>query len=257
VLVLYVCFAYPSGYIDQRSAARLLASSAVAMAVLLAANLLLSNVEPVAGPFVRCSGSECPSNPFNIVDIGQGAGKALSTGLALVTAVSLAGAAVLIAVRAVRSTPLQRRSLAPLLAWAALAAVGYAFFLSVRAVDDHAPLLTPAAVATAAIIAAMPLAIALGFERGRVFAMGALEHMMPTRGFNCCSGSPQTTAMSTSTESRSSSRRSPDTGRSPSSTTTATLSRRSCTTPCCQSTRSKPQRPRFASRSTTLAFSMT
>ncbi len=113
LLIVYVCFAYPSGYIEQLSAARLLASSAVAMAVLLAANLLLSNVEPVAGPFVRCSGSECPSNPLNIVDIGHGAGKALSTGLALVTALSLAAAAVLVAIRAARSTPLQRRSLAP------------------------------------------------------------------------------------------------------------------------------------------------
>ncbi len=178
LLIVYVCFAYPSGYIEQLSAARLLASSAVAMAVLLAANLLLSNVEPVAGPFVRCSGSECPSNPLNIVDIGHGAGKALSSGLALVTALSLAGAAVLVAVRAARSTPLQRRSLAPLLAWAALAAMSYAFFVSVRAIDDHAPLLTPAAVATAAIIAAMPLAIALGIARGRVFAMDALEHMI-------------------------------------------------------------------------------
>ncbi len=182
LLIVYVCFAYPSGYIEQLSAARLLASSAVAMAVLLAANLLLSNVEPVAGPFVRCSGSECPSNPLNIVDIGHGAGKALSTGLALVTALSLAAAAVLVAIRAARSTPLQRRSLAPLLAWATLAAGGYAFFVSVRAIHDHAPLLTPTAVATAAIIAAMPLAIALGFVRGRVFAMGALEHMIGALG---------------------------------------------------------------------------
>ncbi len=182
LLVVYVCFAYPSGYIEQRSAARLLASSAVAMAVLLAANLLLSDVEPVAGPFVRCSGSECPPNPLNIVDIGHGAGKALSTGLALVTALSLAGAAVLVSVRAARSTPLQRRSLAPLLAWAVLAAVGYAFFVTVRAIDGHAQLLTPAAVATAAIVAAMPLAIAIGFERGRVFAMGALEHMIAALG---------------------------------------------------------------------------
>jgi signal transduction histidine kinase len=182
LLIVYVCFAYPSGYIEQLSAARLLAGSAVAMAVLLTANLLLSNVEPVAGPFVRCSGSECPSNPVNIVDIGHGAGKALSSGLALVTALALAGAAVLVAVRAARSTRLQRRSLAPLLAWAVLASVSYAFFVSVRAIHDHAPVLTPAAVATAAIIAAMPVAIALGFVRGRVFAMGALEQMIGALG---------------------------------------------------------------------------
>jgi signal transduction histidine kinase len=182
LLCVYVVFAYASGHIEQPSAAGLLAVTAVAMAVLLAANLLLSDVEPVAGPFVRCSGSECPSNPLNIVTISHGAGNALSTALAFVTALGLAGAAVLVAVRAVRSTPLQRRSLAPLLAWALLTATSYAFFVSVRAIDQHAPVLTPAAVAIAAVIAAMPLAIALGIVRGRVFAMGALEGMIAALG---------------------------------------------------------------------------
>ena len=182
LLVTYVCFAYPSGYIEQRAATRLLGGSAVAVAVLLSANLLLSDVEPVAGPFVRCSGSECPSNPLNLVTVGPGAGNALSTALAVVTALTLAGAAVLVAVRAARATALQRRSLAPLLSWALLAAVSYAVFLSVRATNEHASVLTPAAVATAAIIAAMPLAIGLGIARGRVFATGALEHMIGALG---------------------------------------------------------------------------
>ena len=43
-------------------------------------------------------------------------------------------------------------------------------------------MLTPAAVAIAAMIAAMPLAIALGIVRGRVFAMGALEDMIGALG---------------------------------------------------------------------------
>jgi signal transduction histidine kinase len=182
LLSTYVVFAYPSGRVEQRGAARLLVGSAAAMAVLLAANLLVSDVEPVAGPFVRCSGSECPSNPLNIVAVGHGAGTALSTALAMVTALTLAGTAVLVAQRAAQATQLQRRSLAPLLTWAVLAALGYAFFLSVRAIDQDAPLLTPAAVATGAIIAAMPLAIGLGIVRGRVFAMGGLEHMVAALG---------------------------------------------------------------------------
>lgn len=182
LLCLYVVFAYPSGHVEQRGATRLLAGSGVAMALLLAANLLLSDIQPVAGPFVRCSGSECPSNPLNVLAAGHGAGTALSTALAVVTALTLAGAAVLVALRAARATPLQRRSLAPLLTWAVLAALSYAFFLSVRTSDQHASLLTPAAVATAAIIAAMPLAIGLGIARGRVFAMGALEQMVAALG---------------------------------------------------------------------------
>jgi signal transduction histidine kinase len=193
LLVLYVVFAYASGHIEQRSAARLLTIAAVAMAGLLAANLLLSDVQPVAGPFVRCSGSECPSNPLNVVTVGHGAGNALSTALAFFTALSLAGAAVLVAVRAARSTPLQRRSLAPLLAWAVLTAISYAFFVSVRAIDQHASVLTPAAIATAAIIAAMPLGIALGIVRGRVFATGALEGMIAALGTESSLGELQDT----------------------------------------------------------------
>jgi signal transduction histidine kinase len=176
--ILYVSFAYPSGWIEDRTLSRLFEASAVVMAVLLAANLLLSDVSPVAGPFVRCSGRACPANPLNLVTLGNGASQALSTALALATGVALLGAAVLVARRLVNGTPLQRSGLSPLLVWALLAALGYGFFIILRGIDDGSGALTSAAVVVAVIIALLPFALALGINRGRVFAMEALERIM-------------------------------------------------------------------------------
>jgi signal transduction histidine kinase len=181
LLVMYFCLAHPDGHIGDRASFVLLTLAAAGFTALLAANLLVSRVPPVAGPFVRCSGAGCPANPLNVVEL-PGAGRALSTALALWTTVTLAAAAILIARRVGTATRLQRRSLAPQLVWAVLVAVGYAFFIAVRAVNDHARLLTPAAVIIAALIAALPFAIALGMARGRVLAMIGLEHMIAGLG---------------------------------------------------------------------------
>jgi signal transduction histidine kinase len=175
---VYVCFAYPSGRIRDPLLVRWFGISAVALATLTAANLLLSAVPPVAGPYVRCTGRACPANPLNLVSLGVGAGDALSTALALATTVSLVCAAVLCARRLVRSTPLRRSSLTPLLMWAVLAALGYGFFVGARGVAPHAAFLMPAAVVVAAIIAVQPFALALGIRQGRVFAMASLERLM-------------------------------------------------------------------------------
>lgn len=180
---MYVCFAYPTGRIVDRGASVVLASSAAVLTALLAANLLLSKVPPVAGPFVRCSGSKCPENPLNVISLGSGPSNVLSTMLALATAMSLLAVAIVIGRRAANSTRLQRLSLAPLFSWTVLATLGYGFYVSVRAVDQHAPLLMPVAVVVAAIIAAMPLAISVGIARGHVFEMGALEQMIAKLGY--------------------------------------------------------------------------
>jgi signal transduction histidine kinase len=176
--VLYTCFSYPTGRIEDRPSRWLIAGSAISMGGLLVANLLLSDVPPVAGPFVRCSGAACPSNPLNVVTVGPMAARALSTSQALVTAGGLAATAAMLARRALRATTLQRRSLAPLLIWASTTAVGYGLFVSVRALNQHAPALIPGAIVVAAIIATMPLALALAIARGRVFAMGAMERLI-------------------------------------------------------------------------------
>ncbi len=182
LFVVYIALAYPSGRIEDRVASVAFSAGAAATLGLLAANMLLSRVPPVAGPFVRCSGTRCPPNPFNLFDVGSQASMALSTTLAVVTGLALVGVGVLVARRWTNATGLQRRSLTPLLAWTALAALWYALYVVVRAFDAHAPLLTPVAVIVVASIATLPLAIALGLAGGSVFAFSALEQMITELG---------------------------------------------------------------------------
>ncbi len=180
--IAYVCLAYPSGWIEDRLASIVWRTTTAGMLVLLAANLLLSRVHPVAGPFVRCSGTQCPPNPLYLIDIGSGPSMTLSILLAFVTGLSLVLVAALVARRWATSTRLQRRSLAPLLAWCAAAGLGYGLYVAVRAIDAGASALTPAAVVIAAVIGMMPFAILLGLVRGSVFAMSALERMIGELG---------------------------------------------------------------------------
>ena len=178
LVAIYVCLSYPRGRIEDRLSSRFMATAAAGSAGLLAANLLLSSFMPVAGPFVRCSGSACPSNPLNVVDLAVGPSRALSTAFGLWTGAILTGTGILLARRARKATRLQRHSLGPVLGWSLIAAVAYGGFVCVRAVDAHSRALTPAAIVVAAIVALMPVAIALGMASGRVLATGGLERTM-------------------------------------------------------------------------------
>lgn len=177
VCVMWTCFAYPSGHINDRFASGLLWATGSVFTLLLAANLLLSDVAPVSGPFVRCSGTQCPENPLNVVSVGTGASHALSVALGLTVVLALTATAVLLSARAVAATSLQRHSLIPMVIWAVLATCGYAAFVGVRAVHPHAASFAPAVV-IAAIVAAMPFALGVGLARGRVFAIAALERLI-------------------------------------------------------------------------------
>ena len=172
---VYFCLAYPSGRIEDRAAFVTFAATATVVVVLDAANVLLSDIPPVAGPLVRCAGSACPENPFNVVSLGVGASRTLSSSLGLATTLAVFSAAVLTGRRAAQATRLQRRSLAPLFAWTILAALAYGSFVGVRAVDEHQRALDPGAVVVAAVIAALPFAIALGIARGRLLPCARLK----------------------------------------------------------------------------------
>ena len=180
---VYFCLAYPSGRIEDRAAFVTFAATATVVVVLDAANVLLSDIPPVAGPLVRCAGSACPENPFNVVSLGVGASRTLSSSLGLATTLAVFSAAVLTGTallrrkRLVCSAAVLRRC-----SWTILAALAYGSFVGVRAVDEHQRALDPGAVVVAAVIAALPFAIALGIARGRLFAMRALEEMIAALG---------------------------------------------------------------------------
>lgn len=181
-LTFYISCAYPSGRIDEGSIRFFYLLGAILLVVLGVADLLVSHTPAVAGPFVRCSGAACPASPLHVVTLADGASDALSVILGMAIAVMACAAAIVIGRRTLRASRLRRRSLTPMCIWNIVAALGYGAFVAVRSVDEHAALLTPSAVILAALLAAMPLAIAIGIARGRVLAVGALEHMVAELG---------------------------------------------------------------------------
>ena len=178
----YIALAYPRSRLDLAASRRFLPVAAAGTAVLLGANLLLSHYPPVAGPFVRCSGTGCPANPLAIANLSGDAERALSSVLGLWTTAIAATTALLVGRRAGVATRLRRRSIGPVLAWALVMASGYAIYVAVRVVAPGSPFLTPAALAVAALLALMPFAMAIGIARGRVFATGGLERMLARLG---------------------------------------------------------------------------
>jgi signal transduction histidine kinase len=182
LVTAYIALAYPRSRLDLPASRRFLPVAAAGTVVLLGANLLLSHYPPVAGPFVRCSGTDCPPNPLAIADLSGDAQRALSSLLGLWTALIAATTALLVARRAGVATRLQRRSIGPVLAWALVMATGYATYIAVRTIEPGSPVLTPAAVSVAGLLSLMPFAMALGIARGRVFATSGLERMLGRLG---------------------------------------------------------------------------
>ncbi len=182
LLTLYLSCAYPSGRIEERLARVVFTTGAVVLTALQAAAVLLSDMAPVAGPFVRCTGAGCPANPFRLLSVADRTSDALSAALAVATALAACAAAFVIARRTVKASRLRRRTLAPVCVWNIVAALAYGSFVALRALDGHAELLVPAAAIVAGLLAAMPLAIAVGIARGRVLAIGGLEHMIAALG---------------------------------------------------------------------------
>jgi signal transduction histidine kinase len=178
VAVMYASLAFPRGRLDNRIDSVFIAVAALGSALFLAANLLLSDVHPVAGPFVRCSGSACPSNPLNVVDLALRHSRALSTASGLWTTAMMVGTVILVARRGRDSTLLQQRARVPVLLWTAAAASAYGSYVGVRAVNVDSRLLLPAGAVAAAAIGLLPFAFATGIVRGRVFASTALAKLI-------------------------------------------------------------------------------
>ncbi|HEY1276067.1 MAG TPA: hypothetical protein VGF25_14215, partial [Thermoleophilaceae bacterium] len=181
ITTVYVFLAYPDGRIREPPARKLVTAGAGGTALLLALSLVLSQEQPVAGPFVRCSG-DCPENPLALAGATAGMGRASTAALGLLTAAITAGAAVLLARRMRSATALERRSIGPVLAWAALVAGGYAVYVAVRVVDDGSVALAGIGTVIAVTIALIPAALAVGLVSGRVFAASALRRTVVSLG---------------------------------------------------------------------------
>jgi signal transduction histidine kinase len=166
VLLIWVMLAFPSGRLQGRPERLLVVASALAVLLLWLPGLMLSPSINLAGPFVQCA-PDCPRNVLFVADWP-------SLSWALNTAFRVVGVSILVAtggvlfIRLRRATPLLRRALAPVL----LASIARTLALVAFLVTDANLIALPLT------FWAVPLAIALGLLRGRLYTAKALQRLV-------------------------------------------------------------------------------
>ena len=168
VVLLWLLLAFPSGRISDRAGKGILWAAAATVTLLWWSMIAVSPGFPEGGFFAPCS-PDCPDNAL-LVHADAGLADALQTAFRVVGIVLAMATSVVVGRRLLRSTPIMRRMIAPVLI-AALA----------RAGATIAFLAASGAVATVLGIAtnwAIPLSILLGLLLGRLYDAAALERLV-------------------------------------------------------------------------------
>lgn len=166
VLLVWVMLSFPSGRLVGRLAPALVVTAALAVLLLWLPAAMLSSQLPIAGPLLLCR-DDCPRNVLFVAEMPE-LSSALNAGLRVVGALVLAATAAVLFNRLRRASPLMRRALAPVL----LASIARATVTAVFLVGSGSRL------AFTATFFAVPLAIALGLLRGRLYTARALQRLV-------------------------------------------------------------------------------
>lgn len=168
VMLVWLMLAFPSGRLQTRVERWLLLSAWLALALLWLPSVLLSSEIPMPGPMVLCQ-ADCPRNVLALVEkpaLAQG----LNLAFRFVGCLVMVGAAGVLFNRLRVATPLMRRALAPVLIVSMLrAGVDLMFLIGTGSGNRIAFTLT---------FFAVPLAIALGLLRGRIYTARALQMLV-------------------------------------------------------------------------------
>ena len=166
VLLIWVILAFPSGRLQGRRERTLVIASVSAVIFLWLPGVMLSQSIPLAGPFVMCH-PVCPRNVLFVTDWPE-LSRALNIGFRIVGALILLATAATLFSRLRQATPLLRRALAPVL----FASIARTLALAAFLVSDGYW------VAMILTFWAVPLAIALGLFRGRLYTARVLQNLV-------------------------------------------------------------------------------
>jgi signal transduction histidine kinase len=166
VLLVWIMLAFPSGRLVTRLERGLVVALGFAVVLLWLPGAMLSSQIPLAGPNVLCQ-ADCPRNVLFVAERPELA-QALSLTLRGFGTLVLAATAAILFTRLRRATPLMRRALAPVLLVSIARALATAAFLVGAG----------SRVAFIATFFAVPLAIALGLLRGRLYTARALQRLV-------------------------------------------------------------------------------
>ncbi len=166
-LLIWVMLAFPSGRLLGRAERSLVLASGLAVLLLWLPGLFFSNIIPLAGSFVMCQ-PDCPRNVLFIADRPELA-RLFHLGFRAAGTLILIATALLLSFRLRQATPLMRRALAPVLLASIARALTMAIFLTQSAFTLALHALT---------FWAVPLSIALGLLRGRLYVAKALQRLV-------------------------------------------------------------------------------
>ena len=166
VLLIWVMLAFPSGRLQGRVERGLVIAGALAVFLLWLPGLMLSPDVILGGPFLQCDGA-CPRNVLFVAD-WPAASSALHTAFRITGGFILVSTGAVLFARLRRATPLLRRALAPVLLASIARTVAVAHFLATDGNSLALPL----------TFWAVPLAIAAGLLRGRLYTARALQTLV-------------------------------------------------------------------------------
>lgn len=164
VLLIWVMLAFPSGRLPGRSERLLVVAGALTVVLLWLPGVMLSPTISLIGPFVACHPT-CPRNVLFVAD-WPAVSWALNAAFRTVGFLIMMATGVLLFRRLQQATPLLRRAIAPVLFASIARTVVMAVFL--LATDSHFLVMT-------LTFWALPIAIALGLLRGRLYTARALQ----------------------------------------------------------------------------------
>lgn len=166
LLLFWIMLAFPSGRLHGQPERLLIAGSIFVVFLLWLPGLLLSPTLNLGGPFVQCT-PLCPRNVLFVADWPV-VSRFLHQAFRATAVLILLAAGTLLFIRLRRATPLLRRALAPIL----LASIARTLAVSVFLLTDGNFLALPLT------FLAVPLAIALGLLRGRLYSARALQTLV-------------------------------------------------------------------------------
>ncbi len=168
VLLIWIVVSFPSGRLSNRKEKAIVIAGAAAVALLWLPGMMFSPQIPLRGPFASCV-PECPANLFFVADRPTLAAAFLAA-FRVAALIVLAATALYLFSRLRQATPFLRRTLGPVLIVAILRMLNMlGFVLFVANWPFWLFSLT---------FWAIPLGIALGLLRGRLYAARALHHLV-------------------------------------------------------------------------------
>ncbi len=176
-LLLYLVLTFPTGRLAGRVDRGLVITLALVVATLYLPTALLVERYPEPLPWSMCHAG-CPANALMVVSSEPAFVEDVVRPLREVIVTLLFGAvAVRLAMRLRTSTPLMRRTLAPVLGAAVLRLVNYGAALVLRRFDDDSALLDAAAWSLALGVPLMAAAFLVGLARWRLFIATAMQRL--------------------------------------------------------------------------------